>query len=296
VRAVVFGAGSLGSLIGALLAREHDVTLVGRDPHVRAIREDGLTVVDEYDVRVEPDATTDGTGLEADLAAVTVKSFDTDEAARELATGSFDAVVSLQNGMGNERRLATAVDAPVFAGTATYGALRTGPGRVRCTGRGRIVLGPPDGGESPLADRIAGAFASAGIACTAADDMDRRLWEKCAINAAINPVTALAGVENGAILDKPARPVAERAAAETARVARTCGTDLGEAAAIDAVERVARATKSNTSSMARDVELGRRTEIDAINGYVVERATEPVPANATLAGLVKTWELNRGLR
>jgi 2-dehydropantoate 2-reductase len=296
VEAVVFGAGSLGSLIGALLAREHDVTLVGRDPHVRAIRGAGLAVTGEYDFRVTPDATTDGTGLDADLAVVTVKSFDTAGATRELATGSFAAAVSLQNGMGNERLLADVMDAPVFAGTATYGALHEEPGRVSCTGSGEIALGPPDGGGSSLADRIADAFASAGLECSAVDDMDRRLWEKCAVNAAINPLTALAGAENRAVLDGPAWSIAESAAVETARVARTNGTDLGDAAAIQAVAEVARATASNTSSMARDVERGRRTEIDAINGYVVEHATDPVPTNATLAGLVKTWELDRGLR
>lgn len=293
---VVFGAGSLGSLIGGLLAREHDVVLVGRDPHVRTVRERGLRVTGEYDRRVTPRATTDGTDLEADLAVVTVKSFDTSAAARALATGTFDAVLSLQNGLGNEERLAATLETSVLAGTTTYGAVLREPGRVECTGTGEVAIGPPEGGESPPAKRVREAFSAAGIRSTVDPEMPRRRWRKLAVNAAINPVTALAGVANAAVLEDPARSIARSAARETARVAREQGIDLPDDRAVAAVGSVARATAENTSSMAQDVEGGRRTEIDAINGAVVERGGEPVPVNATLAGLVKTWERGRGLR
>lgn len=296
MRIVVFGAGSLGSLLGGLLAREHRVTLVGRDPHVSTVREDGLWISGTIETHVSPDATTDGADLAADLALVTVKSYDTAEAARTLSTGEFGAVLSLQNGIGNEERLARDLDCPVLAGTASYGATLVGPGRVACTGVGRVVLGPPEGGESVLGERVGAAFAAAGIEATVVPDMLRRLWEKCAVNAGINPVTALAGVENGAILDEPAWSIAHEATRETARVASENGVDLSEQTATDALRRVASATRENTSSMAQDLEKGRRTEIDAINGYVVRNAQGSVPTNALLTGLVKTWENWRGLR
>ncbi|WP_122089833.1 ketopantoate reductase family protein [Halalkalicoccus subterraneus] len=293
---VVFGAGSLGSLLGGLLAREHRVTLVGRDPHVSAIRRDGLQISGTIETHVSPDATTDGIGLEADLALVTVKSYDTDEAARTLSTGEFGAVCSLQNGLGNEQRLERELDCHVLAGTASYGARLMGPGEVECTGIGRVALGPPDGGGSVLAAEVGEAFTEATVETTVAADMPRRLWEKCAVNAGVNPVTALTGTENGAVLGEPARPIAREAARETARVARETGVDLPDEAATSALHRVVRATSENTSSMAQDIERGRRTEIDAINGYVVERAVEPVPTNALLVGLVKTLENSRELR
>lgn len=293
---VVFGAGSLGSLLGGLLARDHDVLLVGHDPHVATIRKEGLRVGGEYGFRIQPGATTDGTDLAADLAVVAVKSFDTSEAAQVLATGEFGAVLSLQNGMGNEEILAAAVDAPVLAGVTTYGASLRDPGRVACTGTGEVALGPREGGQSERTERIGRAFDRAGLECTVADDMSRRLWEKLAVNAAINPVTALTGTENGAILEEPAWSIAREAACETAAVARKAGIDLADETAIDTLERVARTTAANTSSMARDLERGRRTEIDAINGYVVSRASDPVPINGTLTGLVKTRERVRGLR
>lgn len=295
---VVFGAGSLGSLVGGLLAGDHDVTLVGRDPHVGAIEADGLAIGGEYDRRVFPRATTDGEGLSADCAVVTVAAVDTEAAARALSTGRYGSVLSLQNGMGNEAVLATHLE-DVLAGTTTYGALVRDPGVVDCTGRGDVVLGPPEGGRSSTADRVGEAFRSAGIETTVAEDMPRRLWEKLAVNAAINPVTALADVENGAVLEDPPEGIARAAVRETARTARAHGVTLSNREALAAAERVARETAANESSMRRDLEGERRTEVDAINGYVVDRAEEAgldAPTNRLLAGLVRTWERGRGLR
>jgi 2-dehydropantoate 2-reductase len=290
---VVFGAGSLGSLVGGLLARAgRDVTLVGRDPHVAAIRGSGLRVRGEYEFTVHPTARTD-VPEHADLAVVTVKAFDTETAARALV-GVPDTVLSLGNGMGNEATLAAHLDCPVLAGTCTYGALRPEPGVVRCTGVGEVVLGPREGGESAATDRVGEAFADA-MVTTIADDMPRRLWEKLAVNAGINAPTALARIENGALLERPGNEVARAAAREVAAVARSEGVDLSDETAVAAVERVAEATAANHSSMLQDVEGGRRTEVDAISGYVAECGPE-TPVNATLASLLRAWERARGLR
>ncbi|MFC4249700.1 ketopantoate reductase family protein [Natribaculum luteum] len=296
---VVFGAGSLGSLVGGVLAREHDVTLVGRDDHADAVHEGGLVVEGELEARVRPAATTDGRDLEADLAVVTVKSFDTAAAARTLATGAVDAALSLQNGMGNEETLARHLESPVLAGTATYGAVLHEPGVVECTGIGEVVLGPPEGGPSSVADRVGKAFEAAGLETTVAPDMPRRLWEKLAVNAGINAVTALTRTENGAILEEPAAALARGATRETARVARACDVSLSDREALAAMESVAEATAANTSSMHQDVTRGRRTEVDAINGYVVDRATSrglTATRNRMLATLIRAWERGNGLR
>ncbi|MEY7849172.1 ketopantoate reductase family protein [Natrarchaeobius sp. A-rgal3] len=298
---VVFGAGSLGSLVGGILAsdRTNDVRLVGRQSHVDAVRESGLRITGELETHVAPTATTDGRALEADLAIVTVKTSDTASAAAALATGSFDAVCSLQNGMGNEETLANRLEAPVLAGTATYGAILREPGVVACTGLGDVVFGPRDGGSSKLADRVGEAFAVAGLETTVVDDMPRRLWEKLAVNAGINPVTALSDVDNGAVLEGPSNDLARAATRETARVARACDVSLTNREALAAMEDVAADTAANTSSMRQDVRAGKRTEIDAINGYVVDRAAElgiEVPTNRALTSLVETWERGSDLR
>ncbi|WP_224333294.1 ketopantoate reductase family protein [Haloprofundus halobius] len=295
---VVFGAGSLGSLVGGLLARVHDVTLVARDPHASRVRESGLQITGAIEAHITPEATTDGTNLSADLALVTVKAFDTDDAARALATGDFHAVLSLQNGL-TEEILADGLDASVLAGTATYGARLLEPGHVECTGVGQVTLGSLDGGPDPVAERVGRAFRAASLDTLVATDMPRRRWTKLAVNAGINAVTALARVENGALVDGDAAELAHDAARETARVARAEGVSLPNRRARTALSRVVDATAENRSSMLQDVDAGRRTEVDAISGEVVARAERhrlDVPTNRTLAALLRAWEAGRGLR
>jgi 2-dehydropantoate 2-reductase len=169
---------------------------------------------------------------------------------------------------------------------------------VRCTGVGEVVLGPREGGESEATDRVGAAFADA-METTVAHDMPRRLWEKLAVNAGINAPTALARVENGALLDGPGNEVARVAAREVAALARAEGVDLPDETAVEAVERVAEATAANHSSMRQDVDSGRRTEVDAISGYVADRGRERslrTPVNATMATLLRAWERERELR
>lgn len=295
---VVFGAGSLGSLLGGLLARRHEVTLVGRKPHMEAVRTDGLRISGKIETTAYPSASQHPPDS-ADLAVVCVKTFDTESAADALAGCELDACLSIQNGLGNEAILADRLDATVLAGTCTYGAVLTEPGLVRCNGVGRVVLGPRSGGTSAVADRVGEAFEAVDVVTTVASNMPERLWEKLAVNAGLNATTALARLENGAVLEGDAETVATAAARETARVAQSEGVSFTEKAAEEALSRVAEATADNTSSMHKDVLEGRRTEVDAINGYVERRAEASgidTPVNATMARLLRAWESGRGIR
>ena len=322
MRIVIFGAGSLGSLLGALLDSAHDVVLVGRDPHVSTVRERGLRVTGIDSFEASPAATADGTGLDADFAIVTVKAYDTAAAARDLATGDIGAAVSLQNGLGNEAALAAELDCPIVAGTTTYGAMLSEPGVVAWTGRGEVVVGNwrvsdrwgdgsdgrdaggyeddvGDATDTDPASWVADAFRAASIDAGVDPDIRHRLWLKLAVNAAINPITALARIRNGQVFEGPTAEYAERAAAETARVARAEGVGLDTETAIGEARTVARRTADNRSSMLQDLVAGRRTEIDAISGAVADGAEAhgiDAPVNGLLSALLRGWEAGERLR
>jgi 2-dehydropantoate 2-reductase len=287
----VFGAGSLGTLVGAILSRAGVEThLIGRGRVVRAF-DDGIRVEGVEEFLARPSLSTEP--IEADITLVTVKSYDTEDAADALAptVGEDDTVVSLQNGMGNEEVLDEALEATVLGGTATYGAnLRLDPedndANVEYTGRGEVVVGDYTGGASREAEHVADTLE--GLDAHATDSMDTALWEKLAVNCAINPVTALTRLTNGGAAEG-ASEVMREAARETAEVARENGVRIEDAP--DRAIEVARATAKNESSTLQDVRAGRRTEIDALNGYVVEKAEEvPTPTNRALANLVRAAE------
>lgn len=296
----VMGAGSLGTLVGGLLATDHRVTMVGREEHMRAVAANGLRISGQIERTVHPAVTTSWSAVgEPDLCLFTVKSYDTRNAAEALQSRPPPTVITLQNGLGNVQQIDEALGGrvEVLAGTATYGALLEEPGHVRCTGTGSVVIGHPAGGRSSTAEQVAQAWSSSLLECVASSAMPQRRWEKLAVNAAINPVTALTGVRNGRVLDDPLRPIAFAAAREVARVAQSQGIELDVDATVDVMSSVARATSENESSMARDVRLGSRTEIDAVTGAVIERADPAqVPVNRVLYGLIAGYELGEGIR
>ncbi len=286
MRVQVFGAGSLGTLVGAILSHAGVEThLVGRERTVRAF-EEAVRVEGIEDFVARPSLSTEP--VEAEVTLVTVKSYDTEDAAEALAptVREDDAVVSLQNGVGNEEVLDGALDATVIGGTATYGA-NMREGSVEYTGEGEVVVGDYTGGASRVADSVA-ELLGAGLDARATDSMDAALWEKLAVNAAINPVTALTRLTNGEAAER-ATEVMRAAAKETAAVANEKGIQVEKAP--ERALGVARATSKNESSTLQDVRAGRRTEIDALNGYVVEEAKESsTPTNRTLATLVRATE------
>lgn len=283
----IFGTGSLGTLLGALLARGGaEVHLVGREAVVDTF-EDCVRVEGHEDFTARPSVSTEPHPAEVTL--VTVKSYDTEEAGSELAgvLDSESTVVSVQNGMGNEEKLEEALEARVLGGTATYGAnLNLEEGYIGYTGEGEVVIGDYHGGRSEEAERVADSLT--GLEAEPTDRMDAKLWEKLSVNCAINPVTALTRLTNGEAV-RQAEGVMRSAALEVEGVAHQKGIEI-EGTDELAVE-VAHSTADNESSTLQDVRGGRRTEIGALNGYVVENAEETdVSTNRTLTGLVRAVE------
>ncbi|MEE6211446.1 2-dehydropantoate 2-reductase [Salarchaeum sp. III] len=293
----VLGPGAIGSVFGGRLARSGvDVTLVGRPgAHVDALRTDGLrlTLPDETTERVPVDVTTDADTVDSvAVVLVCVKAYDTRSALADAEHLLTDAdVCTFQNGLGNPETLAEFVPASrVLAGTTSHGATLEAPGHVRHAGVGDTYVGNYFADTDTTATALARALTDAGIETTVVADAERAVWEKVLVNVGINAVTALAGVPNGRLADTdPGERVLRRAVEEAASVADAEGVSL-TVDPVAAASRVARRTAENVSSMRQDLERGRKTEIDALNGEIVARGRDhgiETPVNETLTDLVR---------
>jgi 2-dehydropantoate 2-reductase len=292
-RLLVFGTGATAVFFAARLARggKVSVAMAGTWPEaLAAIARDGLQIEEPGGAwRVAVEVLDREWPLpRAELILVLVKSHQTRDAARAAARALTEdgLVLSLQNGLGNREVLEDAVGPGRVALGAVYGGfLLEGPGRVRAV-PGKVVLGP--GAEAARAP-----LEAAGLPVETSASLEPLLWRKLAANCAINPLSALLGVPNGALLQDAA--TCERllaAAREVGAVAAARGIDLGEDAGALAIE-VARATATNRSSMLQDLERGALTEIDALCGAVVAEARRlgvPAPVNEGLWREVKARE------
>lgn len=297
-RFLVFGAGATGSVFAARLASRHEVAVTARGARLETIRRDGLRVTGATEAAVRLPAAASPEELadfRADFALVTVKSSDTAEAAAALDRLPGDPVrVSLQNGLGNEEILADGGH-PVLGAVTNNGATLREDGEVFHAGLGEVVLGAfsPDT-PADAAARLAALFRAVGFPARETEDIRKPLWEKVILNAAVNPVTALLGLRTGELLaDRGRRLVVSRVAAEACRVAESEGVPCEPNEVEATIRRVAEATPENRSSMLQDLERGRRTEIEAINGVIAARgraAGVPTPWNDLLLRLVRRRE------
>lgn len=299
MRVVVLGAGAMGSLLGAALAKRHDVTLVGRRPHVDVVNARGLAVEGQTEGVARLRAVARAADAPApDLILLTTKAYHTRAALSDAVRllGPDTAVLTLQNGLGNVEAILERVHASrVFAGATTHGVTLVEPGRIRHAGTGYTILGPIDAGRAAEAQRIAAELTACGIEATATDNVDGELWAKVIVNAGINPVAAVTGLANGYLLKVPELTrLLEAASGEGVSVAVALGVRLPQDDLVERTKRVAERTAANKCSMLQDLERGRPTEIDAICGEIVRRgesAGMDVPVNRALRALVKGIEV-----
>ena len=299
-RVAVLGAGAVGCYFGGMLARAGaPVTLIGRPAHVDAVRRDGLLLDTlQFRERVPVAASTDaGAVAGAAFVLVGVKSGDTETAARSIAPDLVRGatIVSLQNGVDNAARMRPLVDAEVVAAVVYVGCQMAGPGHVRHTGRGDLVVGGSGGAGMERAAAVAALFERAGVPCRVSDNVDGELWTKLIINCAYNAVCALSRLPYGPMIASPwSREVMPQVVDEAVAVARAEGVRLDTDDLMGRVWKIGEAMPAQISSTAQDIGFGKPTEIDALNGYVARRGEAlgvPAPVNRTLHALVKLLEL-----
>ncbi len=294
MRIAVLGAGGIGGYYGALLAKAgHDIVFIARGAHLEAMQRRGLTVrTPAGESPVPVTAVADTRSVEpVDVVLFCVKSYDTASAAHSLGPlmARDTAVLTFQNGLDNVEAIASVVGPEAVLAGAVYVALQlVGPGLIlRTGGEGRMVFGELGGAVTERIRRITGAFQQSGIPHDVSTDIQRVLWEKFLFITGVGGVTALARSGIGPLLASPeGRTLLTASCAEIAAVALAEGAPL-QADAVDAViEQAATLPPQWRSSMARDLEDGRRLEVEALSGAVVRRGLKhgvPTPVHQTIA-------------
>ncbi|HEX6576727.1 MAG TPA: 2-dehydropantoate 2-reductase [Jiangellaceae bacterium] len=302
MKIAVIGAGGVGGYFGGLLARAgHDVAVVARGPHLTAIRERGLQV---HDVEDDFTAAVTASDEPADLGPrqvvlFCVKSYDTEAAASRLGplVAADTAVLSLQNGIDNEEKIAAAVGPDhVLGGAAFIFSSISEPGVItRASGPARITFGELDGSRSARVERLLAACREAGIEAEVPTDIRAVLWSKFAFICGVAGMTAAVRRPLGEIRDcAESWAMLRRIVAEVVELARAEEVPLAADVVDEQCTFAAGLPSGSYSSLHHDLVAGRRMELDALHGAVVRRAAQrrvAVPANQAIHAVLRPWML-----
>jgi 2-dehydropantoate 2-reductase len=299
----VLGAGALGSAIGGVLTEAgHNVCLITRNQaHVDAINQRGLTLrTDGVDCIVKAQAATSAIAAGVvDCVIVLVKSAQTRQAmaAAMSLLGPETTVLSLQNGLGHEDILSAIVGKErVLAGKCYCGGQIIAPGHVICGTKGKDThMGELDGSMSPRILRIADAFNKAGLQTTVSDNIMGTIWDKLFINVATGAISGITRLAYGDLYQVPElEACAVAAVAEAMAVAKARGVRTSITEPVQAWRKAGAGLPYEfKASILQTLERGVRTEVDYINGAVVQLGLQhgvPTPVNATLLACIKGIE------
>ena len=291
----ILGAGAIGSVYGALLSKRNDVTLVGNKKHVETVNSKGLTITGDINETFHPRAETEIREIpEKTLIILTTKAYDSAAAVRGIKRllREDTAVLVLQNGLGNEDvvRQVLGANTKVLRGITTMAAEFFEAGKIRFWNGETTVE------KSEHSETIAKTFNHCGLKTKISDDIKRDVWNKLVVNCVINPLTAILKVRNNQIITDSLKPIRHEIIRECVEVGKAEGITFPD----DLEERIDKETSkyTNFSSMCQDVMKGKRTEIDFLNGKIVELGKKhgiQTKVNAVLVHLIKFLEGENGI-
>ncbi|VVB69413.1 Uncharacterised protein [uncultured archaeon] len=317
VAVLIYGAGAIGSMLGYLLSPAigskgeiiENVALLGRKSHMEKIKKDGLRIKflegsDSFRFQNCFSSLDDlkRSGFTPEIVVVCVKTYSLPRVCEELKeSGLLDGTLRdasfllLMNGMGNKETFSSLGLAPhrISEGITSMGVKFSEDGSIELKGKAKTILEHAISESERMRDFFRRRFQEKGFEIEFAIDFKIDQWNKLIVNAVINPITAITCEKNGIILSATLQSTVESIVKECIDVARREAISLDEESALEHVRSVAFKTALNTSSMLQDRLLGRRTEIDSINGYVVHLAKKhglTLPVNEALCALVRSME------
>ncbi len=285
---IVLGSGAIGSLYGAKLSKLNDVTLVARQKHINKINNDGLKIVGIEENVYKLKATAKIENIENNtLILLTTKVHDNKKAIDPIKDliKKDTIILCMQNGLYSENIVKSIVGdrCLVLRGITNVGATFLEPGKVQFSNLSSTKIE-----NSNISEELAENFDKCGLKCSVSENIKQDIWKKLILNCVLNPVSAILRVENGKIADERLNTLKKSIVDECLKVAEKDDVRFD----IDFVKIINDAIKDsrNLSSMHQDVLKGKKTEIDYLNGAVVELGKKygiKCPVNEALVVIVK---------
>jgi len=289
-RIFVLGSGAVGSTYGALLSKREDVTLIGRKAHVDAINSNGLFLYGEFEGKYNVEADTEiGEIPSNSLVILSTKVTGSEKAIEGIRhLVKKDTIVLLaQNGLGIEEIAKRILpDHEVIRAVATLGAEFLEPGKIS-----NVVLIKIDLEKSRSSEKIATLLKDCGLVAEISDNINMQIWTKLTINSVLNPLTAIFQVRGNEIITDTLKPVRHGIVDECLGVAEAEGIEIEPTIKEMIDEGVS--NFFNYSSMCQDMVKKKKTEIDFLNGKVVELGKKhniPTPFNESMVAFIKFLE------
>lgn len=298
----VLGAGAVGCYFGGMLARaHHDVTFIARPERAVALNASGLELdCKAFHETVKVRASSDLSVLsDADLVLLSVKSLDTERTMADAKSilPSKAVILSMQNGIANIDIVSKIVANPVYAAVVYVAAGMIGHRTMKHHGRGELLIG--DVKESALGDEqnlkeICKLFEAAGVPCTISPQIKREMWLKFLVNCSFNAISGIGQISYGEMVKSfGIVKLIEEITREFLAIAAFENVNITLAEALAANESIATTMVTQISSTAQDLSKGKMTEIDFLNGYIVDlgkRYGIATPYSESIHALVKMLE------
>lgn len=301
-RVIVVGAGAMGCLFAARLALSgRHVTVVDVDrERLAVIAREGIRLHDAAGERiVKVEARTAAETDRADLVLLFTKAMHSRSAIASVAhlADGWCCALTLQNGLGNAEAIAEVFPlANVLAGVTDWPADFSPPNAVAAHGTGHVWLGAVDPAGRPFAEAAVALLDAAGMGAQHDPQVLAAIWEKAAFNAALNALSTILLLPVGGLDTVEGRSMAIAVFDETIAVAASKGISMDRARLLAKMDFALANHKAHKPSMLQDRMAGRLTEIDAINGEIVNAARAAglaAPVTSTLAALVRMGEPGR---
>ena len=287
---IVLGAGAIGSIYGALLSEKNDVTLIGNKAHMDAVNSKGLSISGDINETFYVKVDTEICEIpENTLIILTTKACDSAKAIKRIKKllKKDTIILVLQNGLGNEEivKRVAGDKAKILRGVTAMAAEFFEPGRVRFSSGETIIE------QNEVAEEIGEILNECMLTTRVFNDINMEVWNKLVVNCVVNPLSALFHVRNCELVSGSLKTVRHGIVRECVEVGKAEGITFPKDLEKKVDEKISSYT--NFSSMYQDVMKGKKTEIDFLNGKVVELGRKhdiPTPVNETLVCLVKFME------